>query len=121
MSFGGPIETLDLSAVVSWTSSGATAFRVARERPSVPVVSISPNLATGRKLALVWGVHAVVAEDARDQDDMVERACRTAFSEGFARAGERIIIEGLQKVRPGVAVQAEEAGAAPAAPAAAAQ
>ncbi|NVO15205.1 MAG: pyruvate kinase [Rhodoplanes sp.] len=85
-------ETLDLSAVVSWTSSGATAFRVARERPSVPVVSISPNLATGRKLALVWGVHAVVAEDARDQDDMVERACRTAFSEGFARAGERIII-----------------------------
>lgn len=85
-------ETLDLSAVVSWTSSGATAFRVARERPTVPVVAISPNLATGRKLALVWGVHAVVAEDARDMDDMVERACRTAFSQGFARAGERIII-----------------------------
>lgn len=85
-------ETLDLSSVVSWTSSGATAFRVARERPSVPVVAISPNLTTGRKLALVWGVHAVVAEDARDMDDMVERACRTAFVQGFARAGERIII-----------------------------
>ncbi|MTW18961.1 pyruvate kinase [Rhodoplanes serenus] len=85
-------ETLDLSAVVSWTSSGATAFRVARERPTVPVVSISPSLATGRRLALVWGVHAVVDADARDPDDMVERACRTAFAHGFARAGERIII-----------------------------
>ncbi|RAI39795.1 pyruvate kinase [Rhodoplanes roseus] len=85
-------ETLDLAAVVSWTSSGATAFRVARERPAVPVVAISPNLSTGRKLALVWGVHAVVDADARDPDDMVERASRTAFAQGFARSGDRIII-----------------------------
>jgi pyruvate kinase len=42
------------------------------------------------RLALVWGVHCVVGEDAQDQD--VERACRTAFAEGFARAGDRIII-----------------------------
>ena len=79
-------ETLDLSAVVCWTSSGATALRVARERPQPPIVSISPNVATGRRLALVWGVHSVIAEDARDQDDMVDRACRIAFREGFARA-----------------------------------
>jgi pyruvate kinase len=43
-------------------------------------------------LALVWGVHCVVAADARDQDDMVDRACRTAFKDGFAKAGQRIII-----------------------------
>jgi pyruvate kinase len=85
-------ETLDLSAVVCWTFSGATALRVARERPDPPVVSISPNVSAGRKLALVWGVHSVVAADARDQDDMVDRACRIAFKEGFARAGRRIII-----------------------------
>ncbi|EJW11140.1 Pyruvate kinase [Rhodovulum sp. PH10] len=85
-------ETLGLSAVVSWTSSGATAFRVARERPAMSIVAISPSLATGRKLALVWGVHAVIAEDARDQDDMIDRACRTAFSEGYARSGDRIIV-----------------------------
>jgi len=34
----------------------------------------------------------VVAEDAHDQDDMVDRASRLTFREGFARAGQRIII-----------------------------
>ena len=55
-------------------------------------MAISPNLSTGRRLALVWGVHCVVAEDAHDLDDMVERACRIAFKEGFAKAGQRVII-----------------------------
>ncbi len=85
-------ETLDLPAIVCWTFSGSTALRVARERSQSSVIAISPNLSTGRRLSLVWGVHCVVALDARDQDDMVERACRTAFKEGFAKAGQRIII-----------------------------
>jgi pyruvate kinase len=85
-------ETLDLSAIACWTFSGSTALRVARERPECPVVAISPNLGTARQLSLVWGVHCVVAEDAHDQDDMVERACRIAFTEGFAKAGRRVII-----------------------------
>ena len=46
----------------------------------------------GRKLSVVWGIHCVIAEDAHDQDDMVERACRIAFKERFAKAGQRIII-----------------------------
>jgi len=85
-------ETLALSAVVCWTSSGATALRMARERPAPAIVAISPNVSTGRRLAAVWGVHCVVAEDAHDQDDMIDRACRIAFREGFAKAGERVII-----------------------------
>ncbi len=85
-------ETLDLSALICWTSSGSTALRVARERPKPPVVAITPNLATGRKLSLVWGVHCVIAEDAHDQDDMVERAGSIAFRDGFTKAGQRVII-----------------------------
>jgi len=85
-------ETLDLPAAVCWTFSGSTALRVARERPKSPIVAISPNIATGRRLAVVWGVHCIVAEDARDLDDMVDRACRLAFREGFVKAGQRIII-----------------------------
>src|ERR1700719_537984 len=85
-------ETLELSAIICWTSSGATGLRVARERPQPPIVAISPNLLTGRKLSLVWGVHCVVAEDAHDQDDMVQRACRLAFKDGFAKAGQRVIV-----------------------------
>jgi pyruvate kinase len=85
-------DTLDLAAVICWTASGSTALRVARERPRPPVVALSPNMSTGRRLAAVWGVHCVVTEDAHDQDDMVERACRIAFREGFAKAGQRVIV-----------------------------
>jgi pyruvate kinase len=85
-------ETLELSAVVCWTSSGSTGLRVARERPSSPIVAISPRVATGRRLSLVWGVHCIVAEDAHDLDDMVERACRLACGDGIANVGQRVII-----------------------------
>ena len=79
-------------ASICWTSSGSTALRVARERPRPPIVALSPNMATGRRLAVVWGVHCVVTEDAHDLDDMVDRACRIAFREGFAKAGQRVIV-----------------------------
>jgi pyruvate kinase len=85
-------ETLDLSAIVCWTSSGSTGLRVSRERPKPPIVAISPIVGAGRKLSIVWGIHCVVADDAHDQDDMVDRACRLAFKEGFAKAGQRIIV-----------------------------
>ena len=85
-------ETLELSAIICWTSSGSTAFRVARERPKSPIVAISPKLSTGRRLSLIWGVHCIVAEDAHDLDDMVERACRLGFKDGFTKAGHRVII-----------------------------
>ena len=65
---------------------------MARERPRPPIVALSPNIATGRRLAVVWGVHCVVTEDAHDQDDMVDRACRIAFKEGFAKPGQRVIV-----------------------------
>lgn len=85
-------ETLELSAIICWTSSGSTAMRVARERPKPPIVAITPNIAGGRKLSVAWGVHCVVAEDAKDQDDMVDRAGRIAFRDGFAKAGQRVIV-----------------------------
>jgi pyruvate kinase len=85
-------ETLDLAAIVCWTSSGSTGLRVARERPQCPIIAISPIVTAGRKLSVVWGIHTVIAEDAHDQDDMVERACRLALKEGFAKADRRIII-----------------------------
>jgi pyruvate kinase len=88
----GIAETLDLAAIISWTSSGSTGLRVARERPESPIVAISPKIATGRRLSLIWGIHCIVAEDAHDLDDMVERACRLAFRDGFAKAGQRVII-----------------------------
>lgn len=85
-------ETLKLSAIVTYTGSGTTGLRAARERPQVPIVALSPVLRTARRLSLVWGLHCVVTEDAHDLDDMVERACRIAHEESFGREGDRIII-----------------------------
>jgi pyruvate kinase len=85
-------ETLGLPAIICWTSSGSTAMRVARERPSCPIVAITPNAVVARKLALLWGVHCVVAEDAHDPDDMIQRAGRIAYRDGFCKAGERVIV-----------------------------
>jgi pyruvate kinase len=85
-------ETLDLKAVVAWTLSGSTAFRIARERPEPAILALTPSPDTARRLALVWGVHPVVAKDADDVDDMAKRACVITDQEGFAEAGDRIII-----------------------------
>ena len=85
-------ETLDLKAIVAWTSSGSTAFRIARERPKSPILALTPNPITARRLALVWGVHAVVTKDAHDIDDMALRGCKFANRERFASEGDRVII-----------------------------
>ena len=85
-------ETLKLSAIVCYTSSGTTGLRAARERPEVQVLALSPVIETARRLSVVWGLHCVVTGDATDLDDMVNRACRIVVSEEFGKPGDRIII-----------------------------
>ena len=48
-------ETLKLSAIVCYTSSGTTGLRTARERPQVPILALSPVIQTARRLSVVWG------------------------------------------------------------------
>lgn len=111
-------ETLDLPAIICLTSSGATGLRVARERPRPPTIALSPSLLTGRRLALAWGVHSVVTEEAGDIEAQIARACRIAFREGFARTGQRVIVvAGVPLGTPGATnmvriafVGAEDAG-----------
>jgi pyruvate kinase len=85
-------DTLQLATIICYTATGSTALRVARERPGLPVIGLSPVVATGRRLAMVWGVHCVLTGDPENQADMVRKACRIAMEEGFARAGEGVII-----------------------------
>ena len=83
---------LKLAGIICYTATGSTALRVARERPGLPVIGLSPVVATGRKLAMAWGVHCVLTSDPENQAAMVRKACRIAFDEGFAKAGEGVII-----------------------------
>lgn len=85
-------ETLRLSAIVTYTASGTTGLRAARERPSTPIIALSPVVDTARRLSLVWGLHCVVTHDADELEGMVDHACKIAFTEKFAEAGDRIII-----------------------------
>jgi pyruvate kinase len=85
-------ETLDLAAIVTYTSSGSTGIRAARERPSKPILALSPIERTARRLSVVWGIQCFLTDDAQSLDDMVDRACIIAFQEGYARPGDRIAI-----------------------------
>jgi pyruvate kinase len=85
-------DTLQLAGIICYTATGSTAIRVARERPGLPVIGLSPVVGTGRRLALVWGVHCVLTSDPENQAAVVRKGCRIAFDEGFAKAGEGVII-----------------------------
>ncbi len=85
-------ETLDLKVICAWTSSGSTGLRIARQRPRSSILALTPIESVARRLAVVWGVHPIVTDDARDERDMADRACRHAYIEGFAGEGERIIV-----------------------------
>src|SRR5437868_2052087 len=85
-------DTIGAAAIVSFTSSGATALRAARERPSAPILALTPDLGTARRLALLWGAHCVHLADIKNFNDMVQKAVRTAQREGIAKAGERVVI-----------------------------
>jgi len=85
-------DTLNVSAIVCYTGSGSTGLRVARERPQMPIIALTPNISTGRRLAVVWGLHCVHTEDAKDLDDMVLRAAHIAYNEKCARVGDHIVI-----------------------------
>jgi pyruvate kinase len=85
-------QIIGAAATVTYTTSGHTSLRAARERPMAPIVSITPKLATARQLALVWGVHSTVSTDIASADDIVPAASRIAQREGFAQPGDQLAI-----------------------------
>jgi pyruvate kinase len=85
-------EVLGVNTICAWTSSGATGLRIARERPASAILAMTPIVEVARRLAIVWGVHPVVSEDAHDERDMADRACRYAYIDGFAGVGERVLV-----------------------------
>src|SRR6266404_4995635 len=85
-------RTVGAAAIVSYTTSGATALRAARERPDVPILVLTSNLQTARRLALLWGAHGVHTSDVSNFADMVQKAIGIARDEGLAKDGESVVI-----------------------------
>lgn len=86
------VQTVETSAIICFTSSGSTARRVARERPSVPVLVLTPHIATARRLGLLWGAFAVRTRDIGSFEEMVAKGKRMALRHHLGSAGGRLIM-----------------------------
>jgi pyruvate kinase len=84
--------TIHAAAIVTYTTTGSTTLRAARERPEVPILCLTTEDRTARRLALVWGVHCVKTRDIKNSTQMVERAAKAALAEAFAVPGDRLVI-----------------------------
>ena len=84
--------TLATAAIVNYTMSGSTALRAARQRPNVPILVLTNELRTARRLAVLWGAHCVHTEDVSNTQEMVDKASRIAVREGFANLGDILAI-----------------------------
>jgi pyruvate kinase len=84
--------TVSATAIICFTMSGSTARRIARERPAVPIMVLTPKLETARRLGLLWGVHAVHTRDVASFEEMVAKAKRMALRHHIAKAGDRLIV-----------------------------
>jgi len=84
--------TISAKAIVCFTSSGSTVRRIARERPSAPILALTPRVSTARRMGLFWGVHAVRTKDIGSFEEMIGKAKRMALRHNMAAAGDKIII-----------------------------
>lgn len=85
-------RTISAAAIVTFSSTGSTTLRCARERPAVPILGLTPRTGTARRLALAWGVHSVQTEDVHSFGEMVAKAIEVACREEFAKSGQRLVI-----------------------------
>ena len=86
------VEIMPIKVAITYTDSGSTSLRAARERPRIPILCLTPYQATARRMQLVWGVHAEIAVAADDVDTVVANTCRIAAREAYAVPGEHVII-----------------------------
>jgi pyruvate kinase len=83
---------LEAAAVVTYTQSGSTARRVCRHRPRVPILALTPQPTTRRKLALSWGVWPVLSDEIRSLAEVSDNAVEQVQRNGLARSGDTIVV-----------------------------
>ena len=86
------VNTLLAKAIFTYTRSGGTAKRAARERPTVPIIGLSPDRLTARQLSLIWGVHNIHALEPKSFSGMIENACELAKKERIVKKGDYVVI-----------------------------
>lgn len=85
-------ESADIKAICCFTESGTTAIKVARERPQVPILALSPSVSTLRRLCLVWGVRCFATGKIERFKSAVVSAARAALENGYAIETDQIVV-----------------------------
>ncbi len=85
-------EELSAAAIICPTRSGQTARFVARHRPRSPIFATTPNLATYRQLALVWGVQTQLTEHSTNTDETIRRSIATSIEELSLKHGDMVVV-----------------------------
>jgi pyruvate kinase len=89
---GDLAQTIRAPCIVAYTSSGTTASRIARTRPDVAILAVTPHKSVARRLCLLWGAHSVRSEEIRSYEEMVEQAALHASAEGLAKSPDFIVV-----------------------------
>jgi len=85
-------EILKAPMIVTFTSSGSTARKVAAYRPGQPIYGLTPEPITWRQLSLVWGVVPGLAEHLPAYDDMLAVARSQILTRNLAEKGDRVVV-----------------------------
>lgn len=85
-------ESTDIKAIAVFSQSGTTVSLVARERPRVPIIALTPLMDTARRLCLTWGTHCVITEEQDRFKGAVISAVRAARQHGFAKETDQIVL-----------------------------
>lgn len=79
-------------AIVVFTESGHTAMLLARHRPTVPILALTPSESVIRQLSLVWGVVSIVFPQVNDTDERINTAQDQLKKSGRLHEGQLAII-----------------------------
>ncbi|MFW9269403.1 pyruvate kinase [Pseudomonas sp. NR3] len=85
-------NVLPVAVLVNYSESGSSSLRAARERPTVPILNLTPNLQAARRLTVAWGVHSVVNDRLRQVDEVCSTALEIAQAQGMAQRGDTLLI-----------------------------
>jgi pyruvate kinase len=85
-------HTIGAAAIVTFTTTGSTTLRAARERPEVPIMCLTPRVATARRLCLCWGTHPILSPEVPSLQAIVDQAVDVARRESFAKKGDKLVL-----------------------------
>ncbi len=85
-------DELKAKFIVTATWTGYTSRQVARARSPVPILCVTPNEITFRRMALVWGVLPLLVPEFHTVDEMIQRIVKTAHSGGLVEWGDMLVL-----------------------------